>query len=431
MHFFQNHKKSQNGQAIIIVVVFFLLISLTIVIGVMSPVVRETKIAHDFTTSREGYFAAEALNEDIIYRLANNLIVQPAESLTLNGSTATATISDVLGAKQIIVTGNRSNLIRRTKTLLSYSTGSAFFYGVQSGEGGFVMENSSSVKGSLFSNGPVSGSGSSEVQGDVISGGPTGLIDGIHSTSSAYAHTIQNSQIDKDAHYQAISGTLVGGVSYPGSVDQATGTLPISDSEVADWESAAAAGGTISSPCPYRITSNTTIGPKKITCDLEIDGTNIVVNLAGPLWVTGNISFSNSPDIKVSAGLGNKSVVIIADKPTNRLTSSQIEVTNSTEFFGSGFPNSYVLLLSQNNSVETGGSEVAIDVANSTKGALLVYAGHGEIMLQNSVSLKEITAYRIRLKNSTEVIYETGLANLLFSAGPGGGYNIQSWEEIQ
>ena len=119
MYFFQNHKKSQKGQAIIIVVVFFLLISLTIVIGVMSPVVRETKIAYDFHTSREGYFTAEALNEDIIYRLANNLIVQPAESMTLNASTATATVTDVLGAKQIIVTGNRSNLIRRTKTVLS------------------------------------------------------------------------------------------------------------------------------------------------------------------------------------------------------------------------------------------------------------------------------------------------------------------------
>ena len=89
------------------------------------------------------------------------------------------------------------------------------------------------------------------------------------------------------------------------------------------------------------------------------------------------------------------------------------------------------MLISQNLSAESGGTEVALDVKNTVSGDLLVYAGHGEISLQNSINLKEVSAYRNRLKNTAEVIYETGIANLLFDSGPSGSYEILSWEEIE
>ena len=73
---------------------------------------------------------------------------------------------------------------------------------------------------------------------------------------------------------------------------------------------------------------------------------------------------------------------------------------------------------------------MAIEVQNSASGRMLLYAGHGEILLANNVSLKEVTGYKIHLKNFAEVIYETGLISLLFTAGPSGTFNINSWEEI-
>jgi hypothetical protein len=164
---------------------------------------------------------------------------------------------------------------------------------------------------------------------------------------------------------------------------------------------------------------------------LEISGTGYTVTLAGHLWVAGNATIKNSPTIKAASALGGTSVALIADNPANRATGSKIESDNSAVFEGSGSPGSYVLLLSQNRSAEDGGSEVAIKLANSARGALLAYAGHGEILLQNSVSLREVTAWRIRLKNSAEVIYETGLANLIFTTGPSGGYVFDSWREIE
>jgi len=51
--------------------------------------------------------------------------------------------------------------------------------------------------------------------------------------------------------------------------------------------------------------------------------------------------------------------------------------------------------------------------------------------MENNAILKEVSAYKIHLKNNAEVVYETGLANVLFSSGPGGGFEIKSWMEIE
>ena len=289
------------------------------------------------------------------------------------------------------------------------------------------MENSSQVVGNVFSNGTIVGQNSNLVKGDIISAGPSGSVAGTHATGTVYAHFISNSDIDKDAYYMTISGTTVDGTEYPGSPDQATSSLPITDAMIEDWKTAAAVSA-ISSPCPYRISSNATIGPVKINCNLEISGSP-TVTIAGPVWVAGNIEIENSPIIKLASSLGANSVAVIADNPANRTTSSKIELENSAQFQNSGAEGSYILFVSQNNSAQNGGSEKALRAENSISGEVLVYAGHGEVHLKNSISLREVSAYKIRLSNSAQVIYETGLANLLFTSGPSGGYSIESWRE--
>ena len=87
-------------------------------------------------------------------------------------------------------------------------------------------------------------------------------------------------------------------------------------------------------------------------------------------------------------------------------------------------------MISQNNSAETGGSTNAISMGQGAS-ALVSYASHGQITLQQSVSVKEVTAYKIILQNSANVTYDTGLPSVLFESGPAGGYDITSWKEIQ
>lgn len=410
-------------------VVFFVIISATIVFGIVTPILKQVKIGQENRKSKESYYLANGGLEDLIYRIKNGKQYSISEVISLNGSYATTTVADTSTGKTLVSTGNVNSDIRKVQASLVLGTGVAFYYGVQAGQGGFDLQNSSSIVGNVYSGGPITGSGN-YIYGDVVSSGSSGLINGIHATGTAYAHTIQNSVIDKDAYYVTRTSTTVGGISHPGSPDLPNADLPISDAQISTWESDAAAGGTVTcTGGTYSISANTTIGPKKIPCNLNISG-NTILTLTGHIWVSGNITIQNSSIIKVSSSLGNKSVVMIADNPGNRTTSSTISLQNSSSFQNSGTAGSFVFMISMNNSGETGGGTQAIANANSSGGAVVLYAPHGLITLQNSINVKEVTAYRITLQNSAQVKYDTGLPSTLFNSGPGGGFDINSWGEV-
>lgn len=411
-------------------VIFFTIISSTIVFGIATPILKQVKIGQENYNSKQSYYLANGLLEDVVYRIKNGKQVSGTEVISLNGSYATTTITDSVVGKNVTSVGSVNSNVRKIKATLVLGTGIAFHYGVQSGEGGFVLQNSSSIIGNVYSNGPITGSGN-YIYGNIISAGPTGLINGIHATGSAFAHSIQNSTIDKDAYYVTKINTTVTGISYPGSPDQATTSMPISDTQITDWENDAEAGGIISDCIggKYTIDSNVTIGPVKIDCDLEIKGNGIVVTLTGPIWVKGNFETKLSPTIRVDPSFGIKSIPIIADNPTDRLTSSIITLLNNSTFQGSGSPTSYIFLISQNNSSEKGGSNNAI-VMRQGVGAMILYAAHGQITLEQSVNLKEVTAYKIIMQNTAQVTYDKGLPSTLFDSGPGGGFDIASWFEV-
>lgn len=422
--------KNNKGAAAIIAVVFLVSITLVITAGFSAIALNESSRSQTNLSGKKSYFLAEAGNEDVVYRLATGRAVSTQEIITLDGHTASTTRVAVGSDEQVTTSGDTEAHIRRVQTLLTTADGAAFNYGVQVGNGGLFMENSSSVRGNVYSNGPITGQNNNITRGNIVSATSTGLIDGIHATGTAYARTISDSTIDKDAYYQTISNTTVGGIEYPGSANQPTQGFPISDSLIDSWKNSATST-VISSPCPYKITSAATLGPAKITCDVEISGNNYTVTLAGMVWVEGNLIIKNSPTIKLSSALGNKSLAIITDKASNRLTSSKISIENSPVFENSGTEGSYILLLSMNNSSENSGSEVAIDFKNSASGDVLVYAPHGEILIQNNIGLREVTGYKVHTKNSAEVTYEDGLANLLFDAGPSGSFSINEWKEIE
>jgi hypothetical protein len=77
------------------------------------------------------------------------------------------------------------------------------------------------------------------------------------------------------------------------------------------------------------------------------------------------------------------------------------------------------------------GSEWVITGKNNVTGSLVMYAGHGETIVENNINFKEVTGYKIRSKNNAVVIYESGLASPLFTGGPSGGLNIKEWREVK
>jgi len=418
---------SQSGYVLLTALVFMaiFLTAFASFINYTTLYARSERVA---VADAQALALAEAGLDKAVYQLNQDPSYAGESNTALGAGVFTTSIAAIdANTKRITATGyvpNNTNPIatRVVKATVAINTSTVSFqFGVQAGDGGVDLQNTASIRGNLYSTGPVTGQNSNIIRGDAISAGPSGLLSGIHATSSGYAHTITNSSLDKDAYYQSISGTMVGGVSHPGSPDPATSTLPITDAQIAQWESDAAAGGTISSPCPYQISSSVTIGPTKINCDLKITGSP-TVTLAGPVWVNGNITIQNSPTIAVASSFGSAGVAVIADNTVDQINSSTIDLQNSAVFQGSGSPGSHVLLISQNKSASQGGGIEAIQVRNSASGALLVYAGHGNISLENNISIKEVSAWKITAKNTAEVVYETGLANTHFSSGPGGSW---------
>ena len=91
-----------------------------------------------------------------------------------------------------------------------------------------------------------------------------------------------------------------------------------------------------------------------------------------------------------------------------------------------------ITFISQNrNAEDLSGTLQAIKMGNSIQGDVILYAGHGLIELAQNISLKEVTAYKILIKNTAQVTYESGLANLLFTNGPGGDFEMDWYREVQ
>lgn len=430
---------SERGQVVTIVAILFTAAMTAITGAIISPTVRSTQMGTDFLTSKQSYFTAEAGSEDAYYRIRNNLATSFPAQLALNNATATISVSTISATEQEIRSEAQSrNLVRAVTKTLTSSDAYTFLYAVQSGLGGFYLYNNAVINGDVYANGPVVGN-SSTIRGAVVSAGSTGLVNGIHSTSSVYARTIQNATIDGNAYYQSFNGATssvtVLGTKYPNSADQPTTTMPISDTLITQWETDASNGGSVTcSGATYTINSSVTIGPRKIPCNLSITGNGTIVTLTGTLWVTGNITMNGSGgsgvQIRVSDSIGNKSVAMIAHKTTDTLTSSQVTISGNSNYYGStGNADSNVMVVSMNRSAETGGSALAIDVSNGAAGNLLVYAPHGEIKLSNSVVLREVTAYKLSLYNNSVVNYSLGLGQSLYTFGQGGTWKIRHWRE--
>ena len=422
----------KQGQSIMVAIVFFLVIGMSISLGMSTPVLKGSRLVKEQSQSLQSLVTTEALEEDVSYRIKHGMHYSATETMSLNGTAATTTVTNnvTTGRIEIRSTGKNNRATRKKYQELIRGDNVTFNYGAQAGNGGIRLTNSSSIYGNVYANGGATGTSDNLIRGTVVSAGPGGWVEGVHATSSVYAHTIKNSTIDLNAYYQTITGSTVAGTSYPGSEDRPPEEFPISDETLDEWEQSAEAGGVHSAPCPWVITSAQTIGPIKVNCDLTIK-THDTVTIAGMVWVNGDISFETGPTIALDPSLGASSIAMIADNPSNRSTASTIKIKNSTTFQDSGTDGSRMMLVSRNTSAEDGGSTIGIDLQQSASGAILLYSNHGKISVAQSSQLKEVTGYSIVLSNTATLTYESGAASELFDTGPGGSWNIYDWKETE
>jgi len=246
----------------------------------------------------------------------------------------------------------------------------------------------------------------------------SGVVVGTGTTGDGWAHTVNNSTIRGSLYCQAGSGNNKAcNTSRPDPVPQG---FPLSDATISAWKEDTI-GNVINGN--QNILVSTSMGPAKIVGDLTING-NITLTLNGTLYVTGNINLSNGARIILSSSYGANSGVILAD--------GRVSISNNATFSGSGQAGSYMLLVTTSDcpiSTTCGGLN-ALQVGNNA-GTVILNAQRGTAHISNNAGAKEVTAYKIVLDNNAVVTYESGLANVNFTTGPSGGFDISSWQEIQ
>ena len=259
-------------------------------------------------------------------------------------------------------------------------------------------------------------------------GGVTGLIAGssgsqwnqlrvgTNGTGTAQAHTVNYTQAPGLIYCQSGTGN---NKSCTAQADPPYIAYPVSDANITKWKQDAEAGGIYSGTYNTPGYGTSSLGPKEITGNLNVTGSHTLY-VTGTLWVKGNVTVSGAARIVLDASYGNSSGVVVSD--------GWLDLEGSGQLNGNGQSASYVLFTTTSNCDASFCAHNAIDISGAA-GSVILNAQNGTISFSGSASAKEAVGYKMILTGATTVNYQSGLANLNFSSGPTGGWNIESWQE--
>jgi hypothetical protein len=429
--------RKNEGAAMLISVIFFLFISLAIISGLVSPTIREFKDANVNLNSKKSYFLAESGTEDVFYRVLNGITVGDIETITLGSNSTTTNVNILSGnSKEIVSIGDVGSLERKTRVLLSTGAGVGFNYGIQSGNGGFVLSGGSTITGNVYSNGNIVANNGVHITGTaVVAGATSSLGDTIEQNPSTGEVIIGSGGVGDAWAYNVIGATVAGNLycqigSKNNKVCNTTHgippaqPLPFTQENIDAWKAEGAAGGVITgaTKCPGGYSggnctvnyAGATFGPGKITGNLTVNGGG-TLTLTGTVWVVGTITVTGGGKIKLPANFSQYSATIISDGYV---------LLNGGSYTGSGTIGSYLFVVTTNS------GNPALTVSGGS-GAIAVCAQEGTVALSGGISINAAIGKKITVTGGSNVIYQDGLASPSFQSGPSGGWTIGSWEESQ
>lgn len=383
--------KRSPGQ-ILIIGIFFMAIILILSAALFSRVANYVRFGSNNIMRDQANALAEAGIERTLWKLnttAGACDISCTQE-TVIGTTGTfeVTIINKSGSlKTITATGYIPNKASprvkktiKTDVILS-SQQISFRYAVQVGTGGVNMANSSTIIGSVYSNktgaGSITGSGTSEIQGDAYAVGTITTPD-----------------------------PNVTGVKRE---NQEPSEMPTFDYQ--QWIDTATNGGTTTCSPTCSITNDATIGPRKYDGNLEITN-NAVVTVLGAIYVTGNLSVTQGgTQMNLDESFGSNGTVLVVD---GTVSISQGGTFNPT----SANPKGYILLGSRSTSPS------AISLSNQGVNAIM-YALDGGAELSQSAQVTSLVANSLSLSQSASLTYNQGLASSEFTTGPGASWIIK------
>ena len=420
------NNNQEKGAALLLSVILILSVSLIISLGLSSLGFHSLISSQNKIKSIKSYYTAEAGIEDSLLRVKNEMQFSSPNTLIIGDSSTSVEISEELigGSWNITCQGDTSNRFRKlTVTYVEATDKVSFYYGAQVGEGGIELGNNSQIIGNVYSNGSIlsSGGGRGEVTDTAIVALNGNKIEKTDVGGDAYAYSCKNSDITGTLYY--VTGGTITNCSYASLVELANEIeaedLPIPPEQITDWKDEAIAGGIISGDYTLDGGETASLGPIKIIGNMLINN-NSTLTMTGLIYVTGNITIQNNSTLQLDSAFGSISGIIIAD--------GKITIGNNAFILGSGASESFLMILSTNNSVDP--ANPAIDVSNNAEGAIF-YASNGLLRLHNNIEIKEATAYKLDLDNNAVIRYESGLENANFTSGPGGSWRVEDWQEIE
>lgn len=154
-------------------VVFMIFITLLVVEGFVTPLIREYQNANRIIKSGAAYYLAEAGIEDAYYRLKNEMSVSATETLELDGSTTTVTVNTIsIVEKEVLSEAIVADHHRKIQVDISSSlTDVEFNYAAQIGQGGITLDENAEIRGAgglpteVYANGPVIGANNARIDG--------------------------------------------------------------------------------------------------------------------------------------------------------------------------------------------------------------------------------------------------------------------------
>lgn len=160
----------------LLLVIFFSFVSVSLVLGIGTPVVKEFYTAKNLLLSKQSYYLAESGIEDGLYRLKAAMQVGASETLVLGDSSVITTLTTISSSQRKLESlSDVYSRDRKLELVVNAGVGASFNYGIQTGNGGFTMDNNSGVIGNVYSNGTIVGGPGSYITGSAYSANSSSL----------------------------------------------------------------------------------------------------------------------------------------------------------------------------------------------------------------------------------------------------------------
>lgn len=418
----------------LLTVVVFMMVSLVIIFGISTPIVRQIFASRDIWNAKQAYYLSESGIEDVVYRLKDASFssnVSSSETLSLDGYNTITQTEDSLGGKLVTSSSDQNGYKKTVQTKLIQGSGTSFNYGILVGNGGLTITGGSTVVGNVYSNGNILGGSGVHITGSAIAASTSKILGnstnyfyiGSTSTDMAWASDVSNISLIGNLYCQSGKNND-GGRTCDASRSYAdTVPMPISQTDIDGWKSEAAFGGTYNGSITIG-SSGGILGPRKITGNLTVNGGGTLM-VTGTIWVQGNIIVTGGGIVKLSPSLGPNSAIILSD--------GYVSIDGGGQFYGSGTAGSYPVIVSTSacpNSSPCATNNSAIYLAGGA-GAVVLNAPYGEAYINGGSAVRSVNANNVYITGGGTVTYDTGLISQSFSSGPSGGWEISGWSEIQ